>query len=72
MARLHSKLVHKEKNKVVSSMASALKIYEEVYNYLKKNEYYKMSDQLMEHMNICEEMINLLPTKINKINTDEE
>ena len=53
-------------------MVSALKIYEEVYNSLKKNEYFKMSDALHEHMNICEEMINLLPSKINKINNDQE
>ncbi len=72
MARIHSKLVYKEKKKIVNCMVSALRIYEDVYNYLKKNEYYKMSDQLMEHMNICDEMINLLPSKINKINNEEE
>jgi hypothetical protein len=72
MARVHSKLVFKEKKKMVGSMVNALKIYEEVYTYLKKNEYYKMSEQLLEHMNICDEMINLLPSKINKLNNDEE
>ena len=72
MARIYTKLTYKDNKKIVSSMVSALKIYEEVYNSLKKNEYFKMSDALHEHMNICEEMINLLPSKINKINNDQE
>jgi hypothetical protein len=72
MARIYSKLIFKEKKKIVASMVNALRIYEDVYNYLKKYEFYKKTDQLMEHMNICDEMINLLPSKINKINNNEE
>jgi hypothetical protein len=71
-ARLHSKLIYSDTKKVVNSMAYALRIYEEVYKNLKTNECYKMNESLAEQMKICEEMIHLLPSKINKINNGEE
>jgi hypothetical protein len=72
IARLLSKITYSDNKKVVSSLASALRIYEDVYKQLKKSDCYKMSDSLADQMKICEEMINLLPSKINKINSGEE
>jgi len=52
-------------------MKKAYQIYEEVYNFIKKQPKHFI-EPLQEQMNICEEMIHLLPNKINKINHGEE
>ena len=72
VGRLHTKLTYPDKKKLINSLATALKIYEDTYKQLKKSDYYKMSEALMDQFKICEERINLLPSKINKINNDEE
>jgi hypothetical protein len=72
IARLHSKITYSDTKKTVYSMAVSLRIYEDLYKQLKKSECYKMSESLADQMKICDEMINLLPSKINKINNGEE
>jgi hypothetical protein len=72
MARIYSKPAYPDKQRIVSSMVNALRIYENVYQDLKMIPDNTMSEQLLEHMRICDEMRNLLPSKINKINNDHE
>jgi len=68
VARLYSKLDFKDTKKKVNCMTVSLRIYEEVYNKLKKSSHTYSNQQLNENLMICEEMINLLPVKISKIN----
>jgi hypothetical protein len=68
LARLYSKLDSKDTKKKVNYLATSLKIYEEAYKNLKKSNYTNSHPQLSEHLVICEEMINLLPVKISKVN----
>ncbi len=68
LARLYSKFDFKNTKKKVDSLAKSLKIYEDTYNKLKKSNHTYSNSQLSDHLKICEEMINLMPVKISKIN----
>jgi len=72
LARLHSKLDSRDIKKKVNNLAISLKFYEETYIRLKTCQFINSSAALLEQMQICEEMIQLLPTKISKINRGEE
>jgi hypothetical protein len=72
LARLYSKLDSKDLKKKVNNLAASLKGYEEAYYLLKKSEFLKTNESLQDQYRICEEMINLLPVKISKINRGEE
>jgi uncharacterized membrane protein YgaE (UPF0421/DUF939 family) len=72
LARLYSKLDFKDIKKKVNNLAHSLKIYEETYHYIRKSNFVEQYPSLKEQLNICEEMINLLPVKISKINRGEE
>lgn len=68
LARLYSKLIFNDIKKKVSTLAVSLRIYEDTYSNLKKSEFTGNSEALSDRLRICEEMINLLPIKIDKIN----
>ena len=71
VSRILSKLIYKDYKKRVDSLHKALIIYEEVYKSLQsQNSEYK--ENLNEQLNICLEMIHLLPVKITKVNNGEE
>jgi hypothetical protein len=72
LARLYSKLDSKDVKKKVNNLAVSLKLYEETYIRLKTCQFLNSSTALLEQMQICEEMIHLLPTKISKVNRGEE
>ena len=72
IAKIYSKIPYTETKKRVNDLAASLKIYEETYNLITKSEFFKKNDLLKEQANICQEMISLLPVKINKINRCEE
>lgn len=72
LATLHSKLDSRDIKKKVNNLAISLKLYEETYIRLKTCQFINSSGALLEQMQICEEMIQLLPTKISKINRGEE
>jgi hypothetical protein len=74
LARLYSKS-GKENPERVNSLVKSLKVYEETYKLIKTSPFIKngsANPSLMEQYNICEEMINLLPVKIGKVNRGEE
>lgn len=72
MARLYSKLDSKDVKKKVNNMALSLKMYEDTYKVIKKSSFVEGNQSLQEQIRICEEMINLLPVKISKINLGVE
>ena len=72
MARLYSKLDSKDVKKKVNNMALSLKIYEDTYKVIKRSSFVEGNQSLQEQIRICEEMINLLPVKISKINLGVE
>jgi hypothetical protein len=72
LARLYSKLDSKDIKRKVNNLAISLKLYEETYIRLKTCQFINSNGALLEQMQICEEMIQLLPTKISKINRGEE
>jgi glucose-6-phosphate 1-dehydrogenase len=72
LARLLSKYDFKDLKKKVNYLTTSLKMYEETYSNLQKSQYTKTDSRLSEHLVICDEMINLLPVKISKINRRDE
>ena len=74
IARLYSKIIYVDdiKNRV-DSLKISLDIYKQVYTLLKgaKN-IFGDNDELKENLTMCEEMIGMLPIKIDKINRGEE
>ena len=70
-ARISSKLIYKDVQKRVEVLKKAYLIYEEVFNFLRKQPK-DFLETFKEQIVICDEMIHLLPVKINKINHGEE
>ena len=74
IARLYSKIIFvSDIKKRVESLKKSLDIYKQVYELLKgaKN-IFGDKEELAENLNMCEEMIGMLPIKIDKINRGEE
>ena len=74
IARLYSKIIFiSDIKKRVKSLKKSLDIYKQVYELLKgaKN-IFGDKEELAENLNMCEEMIGMLPIKIDKINRGEE
>ena len=67
-ARIYSKLSYQDKNKNVNSLTHALKYYEEVDKLFKSTNIMNKTAFLEEQNKLCQEMIQLLPVKIGKIN----
>jgi hypothetical protein len=72
LARLYSKLDSKDVKKKVNNMAMSLKTYEDTRKVLSRSSFVVENPSLQEQLKICEEMVNLLPVKISKINRGEE
>ena len=74
IARLYSKIIYVNdiKNRV-DSLKISLDIYKQVYTLLKgAKDIFGDKDELKENLTMCEEMIGMLPIKIDKINRGEE
>ena len=74
IARLYSKIIYVNdiKNRV-DSLKTSLDIYKQVHNLLKgAKDIFGDKDELKENLTMCEEMIGMLPIKIDKINRGEE
>ena len=74
IARLYSKLIFlKNVKKRVDSLKKSLVLFKEVYKMLKESkEIFGDSEDLQENILMCEEMIGMIPIKIDKINKGEE
>ena len=74
MARIYSKLIYnKDVKKRVESLKKSLNMYQEVYNHLKNSKhFFNERPELQDNLNMCEEMIGMLPIKIDKINRGED
>ena len=74
IARLYSKIIYvNDIKKRVDSLKKSLEIYNQVYNLLKgAKDIFGDKEELKENLNMCEEMIGMLPIKIDKINRGEE
>lgn len=73
IAKLYGKLFYdKDRKKRLNCVLSSLKFYEAVYANIKNSEFLNNSEPLKERFRICEEMIALLPVKIDKINNGME
>ena len=74
IARLNSKIIILDDiKKRVESLKKSLDIYNEVYKLLKgSKEIFGDKEELKEHLMMCEEMIGMLPIKIDKVNRGEE
>jgi glucose-6-phosphate 1-dehydrogenase len=72
LARIFSKYDFKDIKRKINYLATSLKMYEEAYQNLKQSQYTNSDSRLAEHLMMCEEMINLLPVKISKVNRGEE
>ena len=68
-ARISSKLSYAEKQRNVNALTLALRLYEEVDKLFKSTNIMKQSAFLEEQNKLCQEMINMLPVKISKINS---
>ena len=74
IARLYSKIIYVDdiKNRV-DSLKLSLDIYKQVHTLLKgAKDIFGDKDELKENLTMCEEMIGMLPIKIDKINRGEE
>ncbi len=71
MARILSKLIYKDLPKRMEVLKSSYIIYQEIYDFLKKQTKDFIAP-LKEQLNICEEMIHLLPVKMSKVNNGDE
>ena len=59
--------------KRVDSLRKSLDIYNQVYKLLKESKnIFGDKEELKENLNMCEEMIGMLPIKIDKVNRGEE
>ena len=74
LARIYSKLIYnKDIKKRVEALKTSLNIYKEVRELLKNaKQFYNEKPELQENLLMCEEMIGMLPIKIDKINRGEE
>ena len=74
IARLYSKIIFlNDTKKRVDSLKKSLDIYNQVYNLLKgAKDIFGDKEELKENLNMCEEMIGMLPIKIDKVNRGEE
>ena len=74
IARLYSKIIYvNDIKKRVDSLKKSLEIYNQVYILLKgAKDIFGDKEELKENLNMCEEMIGMLPIKIDKINRGEE
>ena len=74
MARIYSKLIYnKDIKKRVEALKKSLNMYQEVYNHLKSStSFFNERPELQENLKMCEEMIGMLPIKIDKINRGED
>ena len=74
IARLYSKIIFlNDIKKRVDSLKKSLDIYNQVYKLLKgAKDIFGEKEELKENLNMCEEMICMLPIKIDKINRGEE
>lgn len=64
-ARLYTKFVFSEKTKRVENMRKAMGLYQEVIEYRDANP--DMPPVFTEELSICEEMVQLMPLKMDKI-----
>ena len=74
IARLYSKIIYVNdiKNRV-DSIKTSLDIYKQVHVLLKgAKDIFGEKEELKENLTMCEEMIGMLPIKIDKINRGEE
>ena len=74
IARLYSKIIYVNdiKNRV-DSLKISLDIYKQVHTLLKgAKDIFGEKEELKENLTMCEEMIGMLPIKIDKINRGEE
>lgn len=68
IARLYGKLIIKEDKKQHQSyLVSSLKYYQDARESLLKSSFTKTNQQLKDQLDICEEMISMLPVKISQI-----
>ena len=74
LARIYSKLIYnKDIKKRVDALKTSLNMYKEVRELLKNaKQFYNQKPELQENLLMCEEMIGMLPIKIDKINRGEE
>ena len=74
IARLYSKIIYMDDvKKRVDSLKKSLEIYSEVYKLLKgSKDIFGDKEELRENLHMCEEMIGMLPIKIDKVNRGEE
>ena len=74
IARLNSKIIFMDDvKKRVESLKKSLDIYNEVYKLLKESkDTFGDKEELRENLKMCEEMIGMLPIKIDKVNRGEE
>ena len=74
IARLYSKLIFLDDiQKRADSLKKSLEIYREIYKLLNESKnIFGFREELQENLLMCEEMIGMLPVKIEKINRGEE
>ena len=74
IARLYSKLIFlKDVKKRVDSLKKSLAIFKEVYKFLKESKnIFGDREDIQENILMCEEMMGMIPIKIDKINKGEE
>ena len=72
LARLYSKFVFDETKKKVENLCKSLRFYEAVLKFMKSKELEKFKNEISEQIRICEEILYLLPLKINKVQNGDE
>ena len=74
LARMISKLIYpKDIKRKVEALKESLKLYNEVKSLLKSSPtFLNENPSLQENLKMCEEMVGMLPVKIDKINRGEE
>ena len=74
IARINSKIIFlNDIKKRVDSLKKSLDIYNQVYQLLKgAKDIFGDKEEVKENLTMCEEMIGMLPIKIDKINRGEE
>ena len=74
IAKLYSNLIFlKDIKKRIDSLKKSLAIYKEIHKMLKESkQVFGDRDDLQENILMCEEMMGMIPIKIDKINKGEE
>ena len=74
IARLYSKLIFlKDVKKRIDSLKKSLTIFKEIHKMLKESkEVFGDREDLQENILMCEEMMGMIPIKIDKISKGEE